>query len=50
MKLTESLGIQKKLGRDARAALTLVNHFAYGATAAILYSLVESAGSREFAR
>jgi uncharacterized membrane protein YagU involved in acid resistance len=41
MKLTEALGIQKKLGRDARAALTLVNHFGYGAAAAILYSLVE---------
>ena len=41
MKLMESLGIDKKLGRDARAVLTLVNHFGYGAAAAILYSLVE---------
>ena len=41
MKLTESLGIQKKLGPDTQAGLTLVNHFAYGATAAIFYSLVE---------
>ncbi len=42
MKLMEALGIQKKLGREARAAFTLVNHFGYGAAAAILYSLIES--------
>jgi uncharacterized membrane protein YagU involved in acid resistance len=41
MKLTEALGIHKKLGRDARAVLTLVSHFGYGATAAIFYSLLE---------
>ena len=40
MKLMESLGIDKKLGRDARA-VNSVNHFGYGAAAAILYSLVE---------
>jgi uncharacterized membrane protein YagU involved in acid resistance len=41
IKVMEGLGIDKKLGPDARAALTLVNHFAYGAMAAVLYSLVE---------
>lgn len=41
MKLMEGLGIDKKLGPDARAALTLINHFAYGAMAAVLYSLAE---------
>ena len=39
MNLMEALGIHKKLGPDARAALTLINHFGYGAAAAILYSL-----------
>ena len=39
MNLMESLGLHKKLGPDARAALTLINHFAYGAMAAVLYSL-----------
>lgn len=41
MNLLEGLGIDKKLGPDARAALTLINHFAYGAMAAVLYSLAE---------
>jgi uncharacterized membrane protein YagU involved in acid resistance len=41
MNLVEALGIHKKLGPDARAALTLINHFGYGAAAAILYSLAE---------
>ena len=41
MKLMESMGMHKKLGADARTALTLINHFGYGAAAAILYSLAE---------
>ena len=41
MNLMEALGIHKKLGLEARAALTLVNHFGYGAAAAILYSVAE---------
>jgi uncharacterized membrane protein YagU involved in acid resistance len=41
MDLLEGLGFRKKLGPDARAALTLINHFGYGAAAAIVYSLAE---------
>ena len=37
----EALGVHKSLGPDARAALTLTNHFGYGAAAAILYSLAD---------
>ncbi len=32
--LAEKAGVQKRLGREARAALTLINHFGFGATAA----------------
>jgi len=39
--LAEKIGIHRKLDPDARAALTLVNHFGYGAMAATIYSLVE---------
>jgi uncharacterized membrane protein YagU involved in acid resistance len=41
MDLMKILGIHKKLGPEARAALTLINHFGYGAAAAILYSFAE---------
>lgn len=41
MGLMEALGLHRKLGPDARAALTLINHFGYGAAAASLYSLAE---------
>jgi uncharacterized membrane protein YagU involved in acid resistance len=40
--LAKALGAHRKLGPDARAALTLINHFGYGAVAATLYSLMES--------
>jgi uncharacterized membrane protein YagU involved in acid resistance len=40
--LAEKVGIKRKLDDDARAALTLINHFGYGATAATVYSLAES--------
>ena len=40
--LAKALGAHRKLGPDARAALTLINHFGYGAMAATLYSLMES--------
>lgn len=39
--LAESLDVHKRLGPEARAMLTLVNHFGYGAMAAALYSIVE---------
>jgi Protein of unknown function (DUF1440) len=39
--LAERAGVHKKLDPDARAALSLVNHFGYGAMAATVYSLVE---------
>lgn len=42
MHLAEKAGVQKQLGREARAALTLINHFGFGATAATIYSLVEA--------
>ncbi len=42
MHLMEALGLHKKLGPDARAALTLIDHFGYGAMAAVVYSLAES--------
>jgi uncharacterized membrane protein YagU involved in acid resistance len=41
MDVMENLGLQKKLGHDARAAVTLINHFGYGAMAAVIYSLAE---------
>jgi uncharacterized membrane protein YagU involved in acid resistance len=37
----EGLGLHKKLGPEARAAVTLINHFGYGAMAAVIYSLAE---------
>ena len=40
--LAKALGVQEKLGPEARAALTLINHFGYGAMAATVYSLVEA--------
>ena len=40
--LAEKAGVHKKLDPDARAALTLINHFGYGATAAAIYSLAET--------
>jgi hypothetical protein len=39
--LAERAGVHKKLDPDARAALSLVNHFGYGAMAATVWSLVE---------
>jgi uncharacterized membrane protein YagU involved in acid resistance len=41
MRAMEALGLHKKLGPDARAAVTLTNHFGYGAMAAVVYSLAE---------
>ena len=41
MNLMETLGVHKNLGPDAQAALTLINHFGYGAAAATLYSHTE---------
>ncbi len=38
----KALGLQGKLGSTARAAITLINHFGYGALAASVYSLVEA--------
>jgi uncharacterized membrane protein YagU involved in acid resistance len=40
--LAEKLGVNMKLDRGTRAALTLINHFVFGATAATIYSLAES--------
>ena len=40
--LAEKAGVQKKLDREARAALTLINHFGFGAVAATIYSLLEA--------
>ena len=40
--LAGKAGVQKKLDREARAALTLINHFGFGAAAATIYSLVEA--------
>ncbi|MGA7214213.1 MAG: hypothetical protein WBX20_08405, partial [Terrimicrobiaceae bacterium] len=40
--LAEKAGVHKKLDPDARAALTLINHFGYGAMAAAIYSLAET--------
>ena len=40
--LAKKAGIQKELGPEARAALTLINHFGYGAMAATIYSLAEA--------
>jgi uncharacterized membrane protein YagU involved in acid resistance len=40
--LAKKAGVPKKLGREARAALTLINHFGFGATAATIFSLVEA--------
>jgi uncharacterized membrane protein YagU involved in acid resistance len=42
MKVMEKWGIREKLGPEARAAWTLVNHFGYGTMAAVMYSLVAS--------
>ena len=42
MKVMEKWGIREKLGSEARAAWTLVNHFGYGMIAAVMYSLVAS--------
>jgi uncharacterized membrane protein YagU involved in acid resistance len=39
--LAEKIGLHRKLDPEARAALTLVNHFGYGAMAATVYSLIE---------
>jgi uncharacterized membrane protein YagU involved in acid resistance len=39
--LARKTALHKHLGADARAALTLINHFAYGAMAATMYALVE---------
>jgi uncharacterized membrane protein YagU involved in acid resistance len=39
--LAEKAGVHRKLGPEARAALTLINHFGYGAMAATTYSLAE---------
>jgi uncharacterized membrane protein YagU involved in acid resistance len=41
MQAMEALGLHKKLGPDARATVTLINHFGYGAIAAVIYSLAE---------
>jgi Protein of unknown function (DUF1440)/Family of unknown function (DUF6789) len=41
VELAEKIGIKRKLDPDARAALTLINHFGYGAMAATIYSLAE---------
>jgi uncharacterized membrane protein YagU involved in acid resistance len=40
--LAEKAGVHKKLNPDARAALTLINHFGYGAMAAAIYSVGEA--------
>jgi uncharacterized membrane protein YagU involved in acid resistance len=40
--LAEKMGVNKKLDRETRAGLTLINHFVFGATAATIYSLAES--------
>lgn len=40
--LASKTDLHKKLGADARAALTLINHFGYGAAAATIYALVEA--------
>jgi putative membrane protein len=40
--LAKALGVQGKLGPEARAAITFINHFGYGAMAATIYSLVEA--------
>jgi uncharacterized membrane protein YagU involved in acid resistance len=39
--LAEKIGVHRKLNPDARAALTLVNHFGFGTMAATIYALVE---------
>jgi hypothetical protein len=40
--LAEKAGVQKKLDREAREALTLISPFGFGAPAATIYSLVEA--------
>ena len=40
--LAQKADLHKKLNSEARAALTLINHFGYGALAATAYALVES--------
>jgi uncharacterized membrane protein YagU involved in acid resistance len=40
--LAQKADLHKKLDSEARAALTLINHFGYGALAATIYALVES--------
>jgi uncharacterized membrane protein YagU involved in acid resistance len=39
--LAEKARVHRKLGPEARAALTLINHFGYGTMAATAYALVE---------
>jgi uncharacterized membrane protein YagU involved in acid resistance len=40
--LAEKAGVHRELNPDARAALTLINHFGYGAMAAAIYSVGEA--------
>ena len=40
--LAQKADLHKKLNSEARAALTLINHFGYGALAATAYALIES--------
>jgi uncharacterized membrane protein YagU involved in acid resistance len=42
VQLAKKAGVNRKLGPEARAALTLINHFGYGAMAATIYSLAEA--------
>ena len=42
VQLAKKAGLIRKLGPEARAALTLINHFGYGAMAATMYSLAEA--------
>jgi uncharacterized membrane protein YagU involved in acid resistance len=39
--LAQKADLHHKLGTEARAALTLINHFGYGAAAAMVYALLE---------
>ena len=40
--LAKKAGVHRKLGPEARAALTLINHFGYGAMAATIYSMADA--------
>jgi hypothetical protein len=40
--LAKAIRVHRQLGPDARAMLTLINHFGYGAMVATLYALAES--------